>query len=61
MPHDANGNLLQVGNIVNVPCKITEIHQTEEYCNLILETQFKMFPSENRSNISLNARQVQKK
>jgi len=61
MPHDCDGTLLNVNDIVLVEAKIKEIHQTEEYCNLSLETSLGMYPSENKTPFSLNARQVRKK
>ena len=60
MPHDNNRNQLAVGDMVTVLCKVKAIHNTEEYCNLDLETSLKMYPSENRSFFTLNARQVDK-
>lgn len=59
MPHDKNGNVLKVGDIVNVPCKIKSISMGEEYCNVELQTIEKMFPSDNTSTMNLNAKQVE--
>lgn len=61
MPHDNKGNKLDVGDVVNVPCKVKVIQLTEEYCNLTLETVHKMYPSDSPYSISLNAKQVEKK
>lgn len=61
MPHDIDGSEFHVGDIVQVECKITEIHMTEEYCNISLETIQKMYPSENRTNLVLNGKQVRLK
>lgn len=58
MPHDVNGRELKVGDIVNIPCVITHVQMQEEYCNLNLETQHKMYPSDNPSSLVLNAKQV---
>ncbi len=58
MPHDRDGNLLQVGDDVLVPCRIKEIHQAEEYCNVTLITSQPMYPSENLSTLNVNAKQV---
>lgn len=33
MPHDANGNLLKVGDKVSIPATITVIHEAENFCN----------------------------
>jgi hypothetical protein len=32
--HDAKGRPLQVGDIVLVPAKITQLSPTEDYCNV---------------------------
>jgi hypothetical protein len=58
MPHDINGKELRVGSTVMVPCNVKAIHQTEEYCNVELETNLGMFPSGNRSAITLNSQQT---
>lgn len=60
MPHDRDGQLLNVGDRVLVPCTIKEIQQTEEYCNVTLETAQPMPPTNRRSCLVLNARQVVK-
>lgn len=36
--HDRNGTKLQKGDVVMVPAVIVELHETEEYCNVSLET-----------------------
>lgn len=36
--HDANGTLLSVGDIVNIPCVITQIDTQPDYCNVTVET-----------------------
>lgn len=62
MPHDANGVELKVGDIVNMPFKVKQVHLSEEYCNLDLESCYKMYPSDNRTTLSaVNSRQVEKK
>ncbi len=58
MPHDRKGNRLSVGDHVIIEATVTAVHQTDEYCNLSLETIEPMFPSDNKSAISLNAKQV---
>ena len=58
MPHDRDGKLLGVGDSVLVPARITAIHDTEEYCNVTLETSQPMYPSNDRSQLNLNAKQV---
>lgn len=58
MPHDRDGQLLNVGARVLVPAIVREIHTTEEYCNVSLETVELMYPGTQRSTLTLNARQV---
>lgn len=60
MPHDLDGHLLSVSDIVIVRCKITHIQQGEEYCNITLETNIAMYPSDNKTTFNLNAKQVEK-
>jgi hypothetical protein len=60
MPHDRNEKLLEVGDFVMVPCVITHIQPSIEFCNLSLETVEKMYPGENKTTITLNSGQVEK-
>ena len=60
MPHDSYGHTLSVGDVVYVPCKVKEIHQIEDYCNVSLVTEKAMYPSSDPTSISLNAQQVEK-
>ena len=62
MPHDMNGRVLKVGDIVNIPCKVKSIQLGEDYCNVELETLYKM-PPENKytSTFNLNPKQVELK
>ena len=60
MPHDKNNNVLAVGDSVIIRAKITSIQMGEEYCNLSAETDEKMYPGENKSTMTLNAKQVEK-
>lgn len=60
MPHDRDGRLLNVGDHVLVPCNIKEIHITEEYCNVNLETSQPMYPGTHKSSLCLNSKQVVK-
>lgn len=36
--HDAKGRELNVGDTVMIPCKITSLAQTPDFCNVNLET-----------------------
>lgn len=38
--HDAKGRLLQKGDRVLIPCIITDVQAFEDYCNVIMSTQF---------------------
>lgn len=58
MPHDQNGHPIIVGDVVFVACKVIEVHESEDYCNLSLQTLEPMFPADNKSILTLNARQV---
>lgn len=58
MPHDKNGKLLQVNDIVYIPAQVKSITTNLEYCNLSVETTEVMFPGEQKSTITLNAKQV---
>jgi hypothetical protein len=60
MPHDAYGHRLEVGDIVYIPAKITEVHATEEYCNITAVTERPMMPGNSPVPICLNAGQVDK-
>jgi hypothetical protein len=61
MPHDCNGKLLKVGDVVNMQFKIKEIHNTEEYCNVNLESVLTMPPTGNRTTLgAVNTKQVEK-
>jgi hypothetical protein len=60
MPHDRKGNLLQVNDIVNIPCKVTAVQTGEEYCNLNLESIEPMFPGTSKNSFVVNAKQVEK-
>jgi len=60
MPHDMNGRIVEVGSIINIPCRVKSITLDENYCNLTVETLHSMAPYENNKNIyTLNAKQVE--
>ncbi len=58
MPHDKNGQPLQVGDIVNVKAKIISIYTGDKYCNLSLETVENMYPGDYKTGLTLNAKQI---
>lgn len=61
MPHDKNNNILAEGDLVHIPCRITEISQGERGCNLTLVA---VEPSDDSTEyhpvIALNSRSVLK-
>ncbi len=59
MPHDHDGHLVSVGDIIHIPCVVKSITSDEGYCNLTVETKYTM-PPENKytDTYTLNASQV---
>lgn len=37
--HDARGKSLKVGDLVMIPAVITNLYETEDYCNVAVATQ----------------------
>jgi len=60
MPHDKNGQVIEVGDEVMVPAVVKQVMTGEDYCNVTLETTEPMYPGEHKSGMTLNARQVVK-
>ena len=60
MPHDKLGQPLAVGDEVVVRCTVTEVQAGTEYCNLQVKTKEPMFPGNDKTTITLNAKQVVK-
>jgi hypothetical protein len=60
MPHDKNGVEVKPGDIVTVRFKVKEVQQTEDYCNVTMETESEMLPNGGRTGIVLNAAQTEK-
>jgi hypothetical protein len=60
MPHDAKGRELKVGDKVLVPAVVTSIAAGEDYCNLTVQTERPMKPSDQPTMITFNASQVDK-
>lgn len=59
MPHDKNGELLKVGDHVTMEFKVKEIHNTEDYCNVNLESVEGMPPLGTKTSLgAVNTRQV---
>lgn len=59
MPHDKNGNKLQVGDEVVLRGKITHLSEIEEYRNVTIETA-PMFPNKEPGVFSaVNTRQLE--
>lgn len=60
MPHDYNGDILNVGDEVMVPCVVDSITMSEEYCNVTLKTKLFMPPKDYPETIVLNTKQTYK-
>jgi acyl dehydratase len=60
VPHDKNGKEVKVGDTVTVTAKVLTVQPSEEYCNLGLETVEPMHPSDTKTSLTLNAKQVEK-
>jgi hypothetical protein len=60
MPHDRNGEELEVGDAVNIPAIVTAIHEGENYCNVSLTSVEPLFPESSKTPFALNAKQVEK-
>lgn len=58
MPHDANGTLLEKGDVVELVCRVKDVQAGEEYCNLTIETVTPMYPGNSVSCVVVNAKQV---
>jgi hypothetical protein len=59
MAQDARGSELRPGDVVLVRFRILEVSAREDGGNVILETAIPMYPSQAKSQISLNGRQVE--
>ena len=61
MPHDLNGKPLRQGDEVIVRCRVQNIYEQAELCNVTLETLVAMpGPGGRPSILTLNAGQVEK-
>ena len=60
MPHDAKGKRLEVGDTVQVVATVTQIQQTEDYCNITIKLSRLMKPADTETTFCLNAGQVEK-
>jgi hypothetical protein len=58
MPHDKNGALIAVGDLVNIPARVTAIHAGEDSCNCDLEFTERMPPNNTVDTKTCNTRQV---
>jgi hypothetical protein len=45
VPHDLNGKLVKVGQIVSMKFRVTSVSTGEEYCNANLESVEKLYPA----------------
>lgn len=64
MPHDKNGQVLEVGDIVSAQFEVVAIQKSEEYCNATLRTVELMPPYTDevmgKSTVTMNTKQVVK-
>lgn len=44
--HDRNGTPLKKGDVVLIPAVITELHATEDYCNVSLQSLYGRRPDD---------------
>ena len=58
MPHDKNGQLVQVGDFVSVTFEVKEIHMPEDYCNTTLVIPGQHGPHNVVSTVVINAKQI---
>lgn len=58
MAHDSVGNKLHVGDIVDLPCRITGVDECEDFINVALETLEPVHPARHFRNLVVNAKQV---
>lgn len=58
MPHDKNGNLIEVGNIVQIVAKVVSVQAKDDYCNVDVVTIDPMPPYTEGTAIVLNTKQV---
>ena len=49
--HDKKGRLLAKGDIVMLPAVITELHATEDYCNVAIESFYGRRPDNVKERI----------
>jgi hypothetical protein len=61
MPHDKNGTLLEVGDVVTIEARVVSIQPQEEYCNAtLLLTEFMPPYTEPNTSLTVNTKQVVK-
>lgn len=62
MPHDANGLLLKVGDVVSIPGVIVGISSDGDYCNCDVELEYPMpaYPDVKPRYSAINTRQLVK-
>lgn len=44
MPHTRDGKVVQPGDRVYLPCTVLNVHASEDFCNVDVETEFTMPP-----------------
>lgn len=59
MPSDRKGEPVRVGDFVMIPAVVTEIHSQDEFINVVMETMDPMYPARHKTQIILNAHQIE--
>lgn len=59
MPHDKHGQLLTAGDHVIIRATVKSTDTTEEWSNVMLQTDEKMFPGDKPTSLTLNSKQVE--
>lgn len=52
MPHDRFGHKLREGDVVLLPMVVKEVYETDDYCNLLLDSVFGRKPDDQPERLS---------
>lgn len=58
--HDRNGAALAHGDLVYLPARIVGTSAGPDFCNVVIESEHALYPSEQKTLVSLNALQIVK-
>jgi hypothetical protein len=59
MPKDRKEQEVKVGDFVMIPAMVTEIQPNDEFINVVVETLEPMHPANHKTQLVLNARQIE--